>query len=164
MTRTQFIQKSMAKTKLTTELHEAIVSAIENGCYTSVAVEAAGLDESTYYKWLKRGEAELDRVEVDSRRSVKKSEEPFVQLFQSVTCARGASEANLVKAVRDASVADWRAATWLLERRFSERWANVQKIEVAVEREMDALFGMLEENLAPEEFRKVAVILAGDKA
>jgi hypothetical protein len=42
-------------TKLTANRQELIVSAIRIGNYARVAAEAAGIDESTLYRWMKRG-------------------------------------------------------------------------------------------------------------
>lgn len=152
----------MAKSKLTSEVGDAIVSALEEGNYAKTAAEAAGVDESTYYKWLKRGEDELARVEEGRGRSVRKSEETFVQFFQSVTRARGNAEASAVEKIKDAGEEDWRAAAWFLERRYSSRWANTQRVEVQVREELEAALDKLEASLDSDTFEAVAEILAGE--
>ena len=136
----------MAKTKLTDEVHSTIVSAIEEGNYAKVAAESAGIDESTFYRWMREGEtAQSGKMR---------------QFYQSVTRAQGESETTLLSRVSKASKEDWRAATWLLERRFSSRWANTQKIEVAVEKEMEQLIAQMETSLDPDTFKEVMGVLA----
>jgi transposase len=53
----------MAKTKLTLERQEIIVVALEAGNYDEVAAQAAGVSKASFYNWLNRGQAELERVE-----------------------------------------------------------------------------------------------------
>ncbi|MGD9890580.1 MAG: hypothetical protein AB7R89_11125 [Dehalococcoidia bacterium] len=44
------------KTKLTPETQATIVAAIRKGAFAYIAAEAAGIDNSTFYLWLKQGE------------------------------------------------------------------------------------------------------------
>jgi transposase len=44
----------MRPTKLTPEISGAIVRAIANGTTAKAAAESAGIDEATFYRWLKR--------------------------------------------------------------------------------------------------------------
>jgi DNA invertase Pin-like site-specific DNA recombinase len=46
----------MAKLKLTPELEEEILNLIRAGNYAKDACLAVGIDESTYYRWLRTGE------------------------------------------------------------------------------------------------------------
>ena len=39
------------------------------------------------------------------------------------------SESELVSWIRTAAAKDWKAAAWILERRFPERWARPERIE-----------------------------------
>lgn len=138
-----------AKSKLTDEVEQKIVSAIEHGSYEVPAVEAAGISKTTYYRWLEEGEGAKSGRKRD--------------FWEAVERARGASEVTLVEIIHNAAPGDWNAAKWLLERRFSSRWANVQKIDIAVEKEMDTLVGVLEDGLDPTVFAEVMGVLAGSE-
>lgn len=137
----------MGRSKLTPEIQSSIVDSILGGNYAKVSAEASGISETTFYRWMSEGE----RAKSGKMR----------EFWESVTRAQGESETVLLSRVNTATQTDWRAATWLLERRFSKRWANTQRLEVQVEKEFDAMLGTLEEQLDPHEFRKVAGILAG---
>ena len=88
------------------------------------------------------------------------SEQPFVDFFDAVTRARAQAEPEIVSRIKELGENDWRALAWLLERRFSGRWANRQRLEVLVEREFEAMLAFLEENVEPDEYRKVERLLA----
>ena len=152
----------MARSKLNDEAQKSIVGAIEAGCYAKVAAEAAGITEACYYAWLKRGQTELDRVAEGSGRKIKEAERPYVEFLESVTRAQGTGEVSAVQTIEKAAKAgDWKAAAWMLERRFSARWANTQRLEVMLEKEMDAVLGVLEAALEPDDFRRAASAIAG---
>jgi len=150
----------MAKTKLTPERQEIIVGALEAGNHDEVAAQAAGIGKASFYNWLKRGQAELERVEAAPNAKVRHSEQPFVDFLDAITRARAKAEPAMVSRIRELGERDWRALAWMLERRFSGRWANRQRLEILVEREFEAMLEFLEENLEPEEFRKVVGLLA----
>lgn len=137
----------MAKSKLTDDVQTTIVKAIEAGCYAKIAAEAAGIDESTFYRWMRDGElAQSGKMR---------------EFYQSVTRAQGVGEVSAVTKIAEAAKAgDWKAAAWMLERRFSSRWANTQRIEIMVQQELEAMLGILEGGLEPDEFRKVAGVIA----
>ena len=62
------------RTKLTSEVHQAIVDAVRNGCFDWIAAQAAGIDPSTFWRWMRRGE--------------RSSEQPFRQFCKEVKQAR----------------------------------------------------------------------------
>ena len=43
-------------TKLTPDVHHTIVERIRNGAFDHVAAESAGVHESTFRRWMERGE------------------------------------------------------------------------------------------------------------
>ena len=91
--------------------------AIRAGNYPEVAAAHAGIHPATYYRWMERGELAGNAAE----------DEPFRRFRSEVERALADAEAAAVgligKAARDG---DSRAATWLLERRFSERWGRTR--------------------------------------
>ena len=104
-------------TKLTAETQEKIVRAIRAGNYPEVAVAHAGIHPATYYRWMERGALEGEAVEDDPFRRFRSDVE------RALADAEAAAVALIGKAARDG---DSRAATWLLERRFAERWGRTR--------------------------------------
>ena len=89
--------------KLTAEVIEQIERLIAAGVSGAEAAAAAGVPRTSFYRWMAAGGELRDRVER----------------------ARAQSEAVLVvRIARAAERGSWRAAAWLLERRYPERWAR----------------------------------------
>lgn len=49
------------------------------------------------------------------------------------------SESELVSCIRTAAATDWKAAAWILERRFPERWARPERIEGTLSHNLHAI-------------------------
>ena len=95
-------------TKLTPEAEEKICRAIRAGNYPEVAVRSIGIGASTFYRWMERGRSCESGIHRD--------------FYEAVRQAEGESEAHAVALVRKAAANDWRAASFLLERR--HKWAR----------------------------------------
>jgi transposase-like protein len=90
--------------KLTPERTDIIVEALENGHSLTSAARMAGLHRDTLQRWMKRG---------------RKGESPLLcHLYVTVQEALAKSEQKLVELVFNHAEKDWRAAAWLLARRF----------------------------------------------
>ncbi len=107
-------------TKLTHEVSEKIVRAIRAGNYPEVAARHAGVHPSTYYRWMERGALEGEAPEDDPYRHFRS------EVDRAIADAEAAEVGLVVKAARDG---DWRAAAWLLERRFGDRWGRRERLE-----------------------------------
>jgi transposase len=100
--------------KLSPELQERCAALIRAGNTVEVAAEAAGISEATFYAWMARGEQS------------RASDRPYREFRAAVEQARAEAEATLVTRIAKAAAnGSWPAAAWLLERRYSERWAKV---------------------------------------
>ena len=66
-------------TKLTPEMHAAIVADVERGNFAETAAQLNGIDPRTFFGWMDRG---------------RRGEEPFSQFFRAVTRARAKAEAD----------------------------------------------------------------------
>lgn len=108
----------MARSKLTPDLQDAIVSAIRMGNYVETAVAYAGIHKDTFYTWMQRGKDEPGSIYADFSDAVEKakadSEVRDVALIQ--------------KAANDGS---WQAAAWKLERKFPHKWGRMVRAEVS---------------------------------
>ena len=141
-------------TKLTPQVHDAIVKAVRGGNYPEVAAQCAGIDRATYFRWMQYGE------------STDESHAIYRDFRDAVTRARAWAERKMVRVIRTAAITDARAAEWYLERSASDRWGRRDKltIESAVNAELDAMLGKLEAGLTPDEYERVLSVLSGRDA
>lgn len=110
------------KSRLTAEVREAILTAVRAGNYLEVAVRYAGVAESTFWEWVRRGR------DGDARYA------PFVAELDKAQAQSEVRDLALVgKAAEDPD--RWTAAAWRLERRYPDRYGRPQtrvKVEGAV--------------------------------
>lgn len=102
--------------KLTPETREKLLSAIRLGNYRETACAYAGIDPHTLGRWMKRGERE-QRGE-------------YWELCALIKDAEASAEMVSVARIRAASADTWQAAAWYLERKFPERWARSDRLDV----------------------------------
>lgn len=115
--------------KLTPEVQERIVGAIRGGAYNETAALFAGISESTFYKWLQKGnEAREQEIEPENSE--------YLQFLQAIEKAQADTEIENLLVVRGAAqgkptkegvpgeAQDWKAAAWLLERKFPDRYGR----------------------------------------
>ena len=126
-------------TKLTPEIQEKIVSAIRAGNYAVIAAEYAGICESTFYGWLRRGRAE--------------AKGPFFQFMQAIKGAEREAEVRAVAHVQKHMGENWTAAMTYLERKFPQRWGRRDRTPVEVD-PRDVLAKLL--GSSPEEIEEAA--------
>ncbi len=96
--------------KLTVEVQDQIVRAIEAGNYASVAARAAGVAESTFYRWLDRG------------KSAKRGK--YREFWEAITTANARAETSMVEILRNAAEENPRCLLEILARRFPDRWGR----------------------------------------
>jgi hypothetical protein len=97
--------------KLTDELRDRITTVIRTGVSADVAAAAVGIAPRTYYRWMAMGETARSGCHRAFR--------------DAVDQAKAESEVELVSRLETAARnGSWRAAAWLLERRFPERWGR----------------------------------------
>ena len=118
------------KTRLTPEIQQQVVTAISSGNWQEIACEYAGIHPATYYRWLERGQAEIERLEGDDDAEPNEEETPYREFCEAVRKAQAVSEVQAVGLIRKAAVdGSWQAAGWYLERSHPKRWAKVDKLE-----------------------------------
>ncbi|MHC4395626.1 MAG: hypothetical protein ACYS1A_08215 [Planctomycetota bacterium] len=105
------------KTKLTPKLQDKICDIIRRGNYIEVACGFVGIDVSTYYNWLKWGEA---------AKSGK-----YFEFFKAAKRAENEQETLYVENIRKAAFDGvWQASAWYLERKYPERWGRKERKEI----------------------------------
>src|SRR5436190_12216897 len=92
---------------LSSSLQKRICKLLREGCDIKSACNICDIGERTYHEWKERGE---------------KGERPFDSFFSAASRARDAHKAQLLKRIDAATKADWKAAAWLLERRFPQEF------------------------------------------
>jgi transposase-like protein len=111
------------QTRSTPEVMGRIVDALRRGATAEAACSAGPIARSTYYEWRRYGERDL-LVDPDC-------ETPFVRFAREVDEAQGAAELALSNVVVDAAKAgDWKAAAWVLERRWPTRWLPAAVVQI----------------------------------
>jgi hypothetical protein len=109
--------------------------------HLETACELAGIDYSTFRRWMQKG------AESHPASSPKRE---FSDFCEDVTRAIAKSEAALLGKIQ--SSPDWRAQGWILERRFPERWANSHRVQILLQREMEAILDQLERTMPKQEY------------
>ena len=99
---------SGARPKLTRETVDCLLTGIRAGMPYRLAAEAAGISETTFYAW-QRG--------VFPRGADKELKSQF---SKELMRARAEAALKLLLIIQRAAHTDWRAAAWILERRFPE--------------------------------------------
>ena len=104
-------KKGGRPSKLTPELQAEIVFLIKAGNFIETTCDVVGINKSTFYAWMKLGDA--------STRPDK-----YTKFRDAVVNAQAFSEARDVAIIAKASEDDWRASAWKLERKFPDRWGK----------------------------------------
>jgi transposase len=104
-------------TTLTPEIQERIISLILNGNYARTAALCVGVTETTFYRWLQRGELEGSGL--------------YWEFGEALKAAEAQAEAEAVGEVRMASrnKEQWAAGMTWLERKFPTRWGRQDRSE-----------------------------------
>ena len=98
-------------TKLNAQRAQQICDYVAQGHTREVAAQACGIVSTTLYRWMKRGERQPDGPYGEFCRALKRAD-----LEAELACLRQIKEA--------AQHGDWRAAAWMLERRYPEKWGR----------------------------------------
>jgi hypothetical protein len=129
----------VAPTKFTPETVHTLLSGIRAGLPYRLAAEAAGISETTFTEW------QAGRLPRGADRALKAS------FPGQLTRARGESALRLSGLISRAATDDWRAAAWLLERRFPKDFTR----DASLYERLDALETALAGDTAPTPLRKV---------
>ena len=101
------------KTKLNPETQNKIIQGIRVGATHEHAAAYAGIDGSTFYNWMKRGEKEKKGI--------------YFEFFEAVKKAQGESVVGLLAKINQSDT--WQSKAWILERRFPDDYGR-QKIDI----------------------------------
>ncbi|MBL9179715.1 MAG: hypothetical protein JNM65_16755 [Verrucomicrobiaceae bacterium] len=110
------VKKAGRPTLLNPTRQAALLEAIEQGMPLKQAAAVAGMSYDTLNHWQKRGENESAPPE-------------YCQFYQQLRRSQAIAMQVHVSSICDAAKRDWRAAAWMLERRFPEDFARTQQLE-----------------------------------
>lgn len=100
--------------KLSQERIDRILEGVADGLSKESACSRACISKTAFYKWLKKGKTDSEA----GRRSLQR------QLYEEIPRAEAEFEAFHLRNITRASLDDWRASGWTLERKFPDRYAR----------------------------------------
>ena len=121
--------------KLTPALQEKIVELLELGIPPQKVCDRVNIAYSTYREWVQRGNGEDPKD--------RPGNEQFADFSAQVNKAIAVGEINLLQSINNATKNDWRAAAWVLERRFPEHWSNNRRIKEQADKKVEQLLSNL---------------------
>lgn len=107
------------------KLDEAMIIALSEyvakGNYAQHACYLCGIDESTYYLWMKQAQGDIEQGQ----------ETIYTSLFKAVKRARAAAQAELIEVARNAASQkkDGYLAVTIMERTDPENWGRKDRIQ-----------------------------------
>ena len=101
-------------TKLTPDVQELIVVGINAGLTFRLSCGLAGVNPATFYRWLEKGETAKSGA--------------FREFCDTVSRAKADSALRLVSQIMLQAPTDWRAAAFLLERRFPDDYGKRSEV------------------------------------
>ena len=111
------------KSKLTEELIQKAYKFIQAGNHQVHVAQLLGIDKSTWFRWLQKGERQQSGMYRAFFDAVKKAEAEAIA--RNVTLIQ--------KAAQDGS---WQAAAWWLERKYPEEWGRKDRLNLGADNEI----------------------------
>lgn len=105
--------------KLTPKVQQKLVDAIKSGNYYDAACSYAGIDYSTFRRWMEKGEQQRKGKFRDFCEAIKKAE--------------AEAEIRIVALWQKQIPENWQAARDFLERRYPERWGRKDKVQAELQ-------------------------------
>ena len=109
--------------KLTPEKHKAIINNILLGCSLETAAQAAYVSDRILDTWLQYGRKELQEDE--------DAKGPCACLVRDQLAAIAKFERDTLGMISAAAPKNWTAGAWMLERKFPEKYAKVDRVRLS---------------------------------
>ena len=129
--------------KISKELVDEILTYKENGLSDKDICDMVGIEDATFYRWLKEAETEIDGNNPNRKAS---NLELKKDLREGLKRARVAFKAFHIQNITKASKKEWTASAWILERMYPKEFGRIDR-QVAVQGDASKDNGMLEEIL-----------------
>lgn len=113
--------------KLNDGMITALSEYISKGNYAIVACQLCGIDQSTFYNWLKQGE-------IDIKNGLTVEQSPYSRLILALKEAESEAENKMVELARSCAVKkqDGYLAITVLERRHPDRWGRRERRQIDI--------------------------------
>ena len=134
------------KTLLTKQAHTAVLEGIAAGLRYADAATLAGVHPRTLRAWRTRGDEALEPVGAlidsgdlnpaetatfaDILDLIDPTERPYARLVFDLAEARTKGKAELLAKMRKHADSEWRAAAWILERRYPDEFGTRHTVDV----------------------------------
>jgi hypothetical protein len=105
------------RTILDGNLTKRICGLLADANSIKTACEAVGIDESTFYDWIQKGE---------------QGQKPYADFAKRTSRARGKAKQRLVKTIVSQSPKDWKAAAWILSHCWPQEFSEIVRNEVGL--------------------------------
>jgi len=125
-------------TKLTQEMHDAILKCIIAGLSYRYTCDYVGISENTFMEWRRTGEADEEKGENTI----------YSRLFREVKKAESSAILMRLKNINDASKESWQAAAWFLERKYPDDFGKKEKHDLGGEIKLESFLDRLPRNVA----------------
>lgn len=117
-------------TKLDKNIERKILDVLKMGNYIETAAAFGGIDPSTFYRWLKRGKLHIQKTIQNPQYQIPEYEKRYVRFKRNVDQALAEAEIRELQIIMMAANEDWRAAAWILERRYPDKWGKKNRHEI----------------------------------
>ena len=104
------ITRTYKRTKYCAEIVDAICDGLMAGLTIKSVCGIVNISEQTYYDWIKK----------------------YPDFEEAVNSTRPAFEAQMLEIIKQKAHEDWRAAAWILERRYPREWGARRELDVNV--------------------------------
>lgn len=148
LTQHESIIRQSNEHKLTPELFDTFVRLVKMGNYYIACCNAVGIRYETFRSWMKMGDASPDPENI------------YRLFYLAVREADAYAEVYAVSAWKKHFHHDYRAARDFLARRYPSRWAEQQRITVAVDNELQRMLEALQGKLPADIYSQVILALA----
>jgi transposase len=101
---------------------EKLLTALAKGATHRIACGFAGINITTFRRWLRHGEALLDMFEEEIEKHPHKD---YFDLYIDVQRVEAYAALKWLDKIDEAAVFHWQAAAWKLERRFPNEYGKV---------------------------------------
>ena len=111
------------RTKLREDMIEKAYELVKAGNHYRVISQYFGIDESTWHRWMRKGELAKNKNSI------------YYRFYKAVRKAEAEAHARNVEIIQQAAKTQWQAAAWWLERRYPEIWGRRDRIGIGLDGE-----------------------------
>lgn len=122
--------KTRTPLKINGEKIKRLVEAVESGVTRKWAARYAGISPITLYKWIKKGEEIIEKIENDEIQNLHENDEFYLDLINRISKAETEIQKEAFGRMRAAAEEkeNWRAAESILKMRFSNDYSQDKKM------------------------------------